>query len=45
MTVFEGHSPSPALSRWRARWVQYHTWLFWPVPVLLAFHILVAYYF
>ena len=45
MTVFEGRSPSPALSRWRARWVQYHTWLFWPVPVLLAFHILVAYYF
>jgi hypothetical protein len=35
MTVFEGRSPSPALSRWRARWVQYHTWLFWPESGLL----------
>lgn len=30
---------------WRGRLTQFHIWAFWPLPVLLAFHIFAAYYF
>jgi nitrite reductase (NADH) large subunit len=45
MTVSEARSLSPAVRKWRARWVWYHTLLFWPLPIFLAFHILAVYYF
>lgn len=45
MAVAEGRSLSPTIRNWRARWVWYHTLLFWPLPILLTFHILAFYYF
>ncbi len=45
MAVAEGRSLSPTIRNWRARWVWYHTLLFWLVPILLIFHILAVYYF
>ena len=33
------------LRRWRPRLLQLHIWMFWPFPVLVAFHILAVYYY
>lgn len=44
-TAMESGSGSLALGRWR-RWSTWtHTLLFWPLPVLLGFHILKSYYY
>ncbi len=44
--IAQEHRLSPAVSKkWRANSVWIHILLFWPVPVLLAFHILKSYYF
>ncbi|HUG21131.1 FAD-dependent oxidoreductase [Piscinibacter sp.] len=40
------HRLAPSLvRRWRSRSVWLHILLFWPVPVLLGFHVLKSYYF
>lgn len=44
--IAQEHKLSPArVKKWRANSVWIHILLFWPVPVLLAFHILKSYYF
>lgn len=44
--IAQEHKLSPAfVKKWRANSLWIHILLFWPVPVLLAFHILKSYYF
>ena len=33
------------LRAWRPRLTQWHIWLFWPLPLLVAFHIISVYYY
>ena len=34
-----------ALRRWRPRLTRLHTWLFWPLPALIAIHVFTFYWF
>lgn len=44
--IAQEHKLAPALAkRWRANSVWLHILLFWPLPVLLGFHVLKSYYF
>ena len=44
--IATGHSLSPALAKKQRRyWTWIHILLFWPLPVLLAFHVVKSYYF
>lgn len=45
VTVMEGRIPRRTLSRWRKLWAWAHIVCFWPLPVLLTFHIVKVYYF
>lgn len=43
ITAFEAKNPSLKLGRWRRCTTWAHIFLFWPLPVLLSFHILKSY--
>jgi nitrite reductase (NADH) large subunit len=45
LTALEAHIGGAAGRRLRAGWTQAHILIGWPLPVLLIFHILAAYYF
>lgn len=45
MTAYESGKASLVLGRWRRCTTWAHIFLFWPLPVLLGFHILKSYYF
>ncbi len=45
MTAYESGKASLALGRWRRCTTWAHIFLFWPLPVLLGFHVLKSYYF
>lgn len=45
VTAYESRKASLALGRWRRCSAWAHILLFWPLPVLLGFHILKSYYF
>lgn len=45
MIAQEHRLPPRLVRRWRANSIWIHILLFWPVPVLLGFHILKTYYF
>lgn len=44
-TAYEAHHPSLRIGRWRRCSTWTHIFLFWPLPVLLGFHILKSYYY
>ena len=39
------HGTRPTTHRWQNRLIQAHTVLFWPLPILILFHIIAVYYF
>jgi nitrite reductase (NADH) large subunit len=45
VTALERRLSGPAARRLRSVWTGAHVALTWPLPVLIAFHILAAYYF
>ncbi len=45
VTAYEGGKTSLVIGRWRRCSTWAHIFLFWPLPVLLGFHILKSYYY
>lgn len=45
LLVLSARTPKPSVRRWKNFWHWAHILAFWPLPVLLSFHVLSSYYF